>query len=219
LIWPLFAVAVATGYLLRAALPFPVLGRTAAGGLMLLLAAGLALIVAMLRPRLDAFLKGAEGEEWVARELMFLPSSYRVFHGVVLRSPAPELQHGDLDHVAVGPTGVFVIETKNWSGRVTVEKGRILYNGREPDRAPLDQVRQAAEALRQGLRATLGFEVNVSPILCFAASTFEGETLGVSGVIVCNARYLSGVIEDSMDRPMEDELIARISEHLRLLCA
>ena len=36
----------------------------------------------------------------------------------------------NIDHIVVGPTGVWVIETKNSTGRVRVERGDLRVNGR-----------------------------------------------------------------------------------------
>ncbi|PVX24615.1 MAG: hypothetical protein CW691_07055 [Candidatus Bathyarchaeum sp.] len=57
---------------------------------------------------------GAKGEEKVAKCLKSLRGRYRVFHDVVL----PRTR-GDIDHVVVGPSGVFVIETKNNNGTIS----------------------------------------------------------------------------------------------------
>jgi hypothetical protein len=213
--WPFFVAAAATGYLVRAAIPSPRLTAPAAGLGLILLGVALAVIARFLRPRLEAFVKGAQGEEWVARELTFLPSSYQIFHGLVLPGRDGEPPDGDVDHVVVGPTGVFVVETKNWSGHITVEQGRILYDGKQPDRPPLEQVRQRVESLRRILKKELGADVEVSPILCFATNTLDGKTQGVGGVVVCNARYLPAVIEDSMERPMDAARAERIGDCLR----
>jgi hypothetical protein len=56
------------------------------------------------------WLKGAESEEAVARELLRLPNdSWYVTHN---RARA---WGGNIDHIAVGPTGAFAIETKSSS--------------------------------------------------------------------------------------------------------
>lgn len=213
--WPFFVAAAATGYLIRAALPSPHLSASAAGLGLILLGVALAVVTRFLRARLDAFIKGARGEEWVARELTFLPAGYQVFHGLVVPGRDGDLPEGDVDHVVVGPTGVYVVETKNWSGRITVEQGRIRYDGKDPDRPPLDQVRQRAETLRRALTGELGSDVEVASILCFANNTLDGKTQGVGGVIVCNARYLPAVIEDSIERPMDAGRAERIGDCLR----
>jgi hypothetical protein len=167
-VWPVFAGTLLAGYLLRAALPVPPLSATLAGVLLLLLAGGLALAAYFSRPRLAAFIKGAKGEEWVARELALLPADYTVFNGLASRQGVLRPQAGDYDHVVVGPTGVLLIETKNWSARVNVQDGRVLYNGRVPTRSPLDQVKRGAHSLEGRLRDGCGCDARVTPIVCFA---------------------------------------------------
>ena len=68
--------------------------------------------------------KGAAGEKSVAHTLSKLPDEFRVVNDV----PTPT---GNLDHVVIGPTGVFVIETKNWRGIVGADgKGELTLNGK-----------------------------------------------------------------------------------------
>jgi hypothetical protein len=48
----------------------------------------------------------------------------------VLRAPRwPEDQRGGADHVVVGRSGIYVIDTKNWSGTVRVKNGMLLQGG------------------------------------------------------------------------------------------
>src|SRR6266567_461160 len=53
--------------------------------------------------------KGARGEEWVSFILANLPDSFCVINDLAT-------QNGNLDHVVIGPTGVFAIDTKSWRG-------------------------------------------------------------------------------------------------------
>jgi hypothetical protein len=74
------------------------------------------------------FLKGATGEQAVARSVDEFPDEFCVIHD--LATP-----FGNLDHVIVGPTGIFVLETKNWKGLVTADgRGGILCNGQRPSK-------------------------------------------------------------------------------------
>lgn len=57
----------------------------------------------------EAWRSGAEGERVVARTLDLLPVDYVVFHDFNTRM-------GNFDHLVIGPTGIFAIETKNWRG-------------------------------------------------------------------------------------------------------
>src|SRR5262245_60919023 len=57
--------------------------------------------------------KGIRGETAVAELLRSLPDDYFLLNDVVLPG-----HPGNIDHVVVGPCGVLVIETKNFSGSV-----------------------------------------------------------------------------------------------------
>jgi hypothetical protein len=215
--WPLLAVAAAGGYLLRCVAPRPDITLPVAGFLLVALAAGLAAALRAGRVRLASYVKGAKGEESVARELALLPSGFTVFHGVTLERLSGARQEGDLDHVVVGPTGVFVIETKNWSGVIGVRDGRVLYNGREPFRPPLDQVKAGASSLRRALAAACRREVHVQPVLCFAANSVEGGVGGAAGVVLCNARSLNRALAESAESGLPAELGVQIVECLRAM--
>lgn len=74
---------------------------------------------------------GAEGEETVARRLARLPEPWTVVHDL------PIGDHGaNVDHLAVGPGGVFSLNTKNLTGRVWVGGGTFLHNGHKQPYVP-----------------------------------------------------------------------------------
>jgi len=56
---------------------------------------------------------GAKGEESTIRVLRNLDPSYKIVHDVFLPGDTQ-----NIDHVVIGPTGTFVIETKNHNGIV-----------------------------------------------------------------------------------------------------
>jgi hypothetical protein len=87
--------------------------------------------------------RGISGEEAVADALAGLPSSYWVLHGV-------STGHGDVDHVVIGPTGVFALETKAWDGKFYRSRGQLYCNGK-PAEHVLRQARGAAGQVRQHL--------------------------------------------------------------------
>ena len=59
---------------------------------------------------------GLQGEATVTRALdRALDNEYYIFNDQVVRSG---LKRAQLDHVVVSPHGIFVIETKNWRGRI-----------------------------------------------------------------------------------------------------
>lgn len=70
-----------------------------------------------------SFRKGAVGEHLIAGLLESnLSDDFYAING--LSTP-----HGDIDHVVVGPTGIFLIDTKQWRGIVKADnKGELLLN-------------------------------------------------------------------------------------------
>lgn len=57
--------------------------------------------------------KGIKGEEKVIKTLSKLEDNYYLINDVKL----PE-SYGNIDHILIGPNGVFVIETKKYSGEI-----------------------------------------------------------------------------------------------------
>jgi len=66
--------------------------------------------------------KGIKGEYIVAEYLNQLPEDYFVFNDV--KFPG---SYGNLDHIVVGPTGIYVIETKNYKGFFLVKGNEFFY--------------------------------------------------------------------------------------------
>ena len=204
-LWPLFAVLFALGWLVRSAWPNPELSRPILAVLFLLLAGGCAVFVTVSQAALASFIKGAAGEEKVAQALAFLPAGWDVFHGVPPARRTLWPVRTDLDHVVVGPSGIFVVETKNWTGRIQIRDGAILYEDRAPTHPPLDQVRRSSNELAARLEADCGVRVTVHPVLCFAGTPPEaGEEQGVGGVIVCGVDRLNRVLADWNDDPLPE---------------
>jgi hypothetical protein len=72
---------------------------------------------------INTFIYGALGEQSVVRELENLPDEYFLINDFSLSFPTPiyNRQENDyiksiqIDHVLISPSGIFLIETKNWS--------------------------------------------------------------------------------------------------------
>ncbi len=159
--------------------------------------------------RVESFYKGARGEERVAGILKTLPDAYRVFNDFVACG-----RH--VDHVVVGPAGVFAIETKYWNGKVTIEDGYILLSGKLPDRSPIAQVLREADAVREEL-AKGGFVGVVTPVLAFASDTFEAKIAEYRGAVILNSSHLreSFDTERVVLPPAELERLVRLMENER----
>lgn len=73
-----------------------------------------------------AWRRGADGEERMGRILERLPRGWHVFHDLTIGS-----RGANIDHLVIGPAGVFTVNTKNLAGSVWVASRALLHNGRK----------------------------------------------------------------------------------------
>jgi hypothetical protein len=153
----------------------------------------------------ELYARGAEGEEATAVELAALPAeSWTVFHD--LRWPGRRF--ANVDHMVVGPPGVFVIDSKNWSGTISVRGNVLRQNGRSREK---DVVGAAESALAVGQLAPLLRPDLVHPVLCFVRD--EQLTGWARDVMVCSTANLvtmllsrPGVLTPEQVRDLSREL-------------
>ncbi|GGE96202.1 nuclease-related domain-containing protein [Mycetocola zhadangensis] len=70
---------------------------------------------------------GAEGEIAVGRELADLPAGWTVLHAVPIGT-----RGSDIDHIVIGPGGVFTVNTKHHLGKnIWVGRRAVMVNGRK----------------------------------------------------------------------------------------
>lgn len=103
------------------------------------------------KPRGRRQSKGDEGERCVASELRAVldwlcPGNYKLFNGLIVEhAPHTAFPTAEIDHLAITPFGIFVVETKNWSGSIRVSEidgqvTRIAPDGKASERrCPLAQ--------------------------------------------------------------------------------
>ena len=108
---------------------------------------------------------GMRGELAVTKALQFLPDEYVLLNDLMLPTA-----HGNIDHFLIGPNGLFVIETKNYSGNVKCNGDQWFFNGQGTKSLSL-QAKGNAVAVRKSLetvfsehRTKLPF---IEPVLAF----------------------------------------------------
>lgn len=122
--------------------------------------------IAYLRliPKARNLIRGERGELKVAEILDDLrPLGYRAFHDLV--------RDGfNIDHVVVGPAGVFAVETKfrSGEGEITFRNGKGLFVGGFPEeKDSLKQARANAAEVNRLIKETCQMEVWVKPVVVF----------------------------------------------------
>lgn len=91
-------------------------------------------------------LRGAIGEQIAIKELSHLKDTYFVLNDVYIRfsKPVTKRDSGEsiksiqVDHIVVGPTGIYLIETKNWR-KESISKADVY--------SPVQQVQRHSTAL------------------------------------------------------------------------
>lgn len=76
---------------------------------------------------IDNWMIGARGERKTQEQLRLLPPGWTVEHDI-------DTGHGNIDHLMIGPAGVFILDSKFWGGPVSVHGDRAIIDlwGRRP---------------------------------------------------------------------------------------
>lgn len=90
------------------------------------------------------------------------------------------LSSANIDHLLVGPAGVFVIDAKAWTGEVHVLNGELRQGGRSRQRA-IQSARSAALTVAAALEV-LPEKVDVRPALCFVGQARLGASKFINKV-------------------------------------
>jgi len=156
-------------------------------------------------------LKGAEeGEKAVGQFLERLrESGHQVFHDIV----------GDgfnIDHLVIGQTGVYTIETKTWkkphrgAAEILFDGNSITANGMTPERDPIIQAKAQANWIRQLLNESTGKRFPVRPVVVFPGWFVKSDRASRKEVWVLEPKALPPFIEreESLVSPEDVRLAA-----------
>ncbi|NUO89332.1 MAG: NERD domain-containing protein [Dermatophilaceae bacterium] len=162
-----------------------------------------------LEAQAGAWAAGAEGERRVAGSLGHLPDGWVVLHDRLLR---PGTSLTNLDHVVVGPAGVFLVDAKNWAGGLSVHEGNLWqHSGRSSAKgAQLDKLAAFAGEMEMALG------VPVVPVVALAGghgARFRAQR--VRGVeVVPHGRLAKWLRRQPVTTdPISAELLARKVAH------
>jgi hypothetical protein len=140
------------------------------------------------RPSPDAvaWRRGAAGERRTARRLAALER-----HGwAVLHDLAVPRGQANIDHLVIGPGGVFVIDSKQYRGRLQLDPSGRLWHGRYPLTAVLRAVSFEAD---RAARVLADPQVVVPIVAVHGAQVPWGKVVA-HGVPVVSARRLPSML-------------------------
>lgn len=148
-----------------------------------------------------------------------MPEGNYVFHDF----PADNF---NIDHIVVGPAGVFAIETKARSKILSGDNkqaAKATYNGREiefsnfKDTKYLEQAKRQAKWLTGWLNSATGEPVKVFPVVCLPGFFVENKS-APNGMFVTNPKQLKNVIRSKKNTILDDKKIHQIVHQLDQKC-
>jgi hypothetical protein len=158
-----------------------------------------------------AFRRGEQGELAVAG---YLERRTRAASAILLHDRGMPRGNGNIDHLAVTPTGVFVIDAKRYRGKVGAGRGfqseKLFVNGRERTKM-LDGLDRQVTVVREALSDLGQHEVAVQGVLCFVRRNFapgEGKQT-VRGHLLLRPRPLARRLR--ADGPLASEVIDAVA--------
>jgi hypothetical protein len=162
-----------------------------------------------------AFQKGEQGELAVAA---YLERRTEKAPTIVLHDRRMPRGHGNIDHLAVAPAGVFVIDAKRYRGKVgAADRGfrgeRLLVNGRDRTKI-VDGLDRQVKVVREALSALGQGEVPVQGVLCFVKRNFAigAGKQTIRGHLLLRPRPLARCL--TAKGPLDAEAIAGVARAL-----
>jgi hypothetical protein len=162
---------------------------------------------------------GYEGEIAVGQELNHLMlKGYHVYHDF----PANNF---NIDHIIVGQSGVFTVETKarskpatrNVAGNATVTyNGRLLLFPQGVDLNTIEQAKSQAAWLTNWIVSAVGEKVAVRPVV--ALPGWYVKRTSPNGIPVVNPKQFPSLFKHISPRFLSPEMISRITHQLEQKC-
>ena len=148
---------------------------------------------------------GAAGEQATAHELCRLPPSFVSLHDLSVPG-----SNANADHLVIGQSGLFMVDSKVASGRVPTRDG-TLWRGRYPMRREFDTIRFEASRLANHLGVT------VTPVVCFAAGELDRPDQVVDGIRVLQLDRLVPALAEPRHDALAAADVVRIADAARRL--
>jgi hypothetical protein len=146
---------------------------------------------------------GARGERATARRLRRLDrDGYMILHDVAVPG-----SRANIDHLVIGPGGVFVVDSKRYRGHVTQSRDGMVWHGRQALAQTLATVWWEAGQVAQALQTSP--QVPVTPVLVIHRASVAWGGLWCAGVAIVPPNVLLEVLR--ADPVLPAELVSRLA--------
>lgn len=158
------------------------------------------------------FLKGARGEILVHQALLALPDEYIVFHDFHPRDSEGAVARWNVDHIVVGPNGVFVLDAKYYRNAYVPTASKSPHTAKN-----VKQAQRNAMDLKSGLTRWSAGELSslfVVPIVVYAQPDARVESFRDGSVRTLPLRLLMREILNHSEHALDQEKAGRIARVL-----
>ncbi|HEX2315815.1 MAG TPA: nuclease-related domain-containing protein [Thermomonospora sp.] len=134
-----------------------------------------------------AWQKSSAAERRTERQLRSLAKNgYRILHARAVPRDDEGVSDGKIDHLVVGPSGVYAIDSEKWDRRLPVRtlSHRKLFHGPFNKKDRLDEARWEAKQASKMLTQQVGFEVPVQPSVAIYGPSIPWKVMRVRDVDV-----------------------------------
>lgn len=129
-------------------------------------------------------LADALAEEATARALAELGIAYTIWHDVATTA-GDRSAEAKLDHIVLGPTGLFAVLSEDWGGEVSVRKGEIIGEVLAEGERPLHDLALRARSIARAARVKFtALAIVVPDDATLGAPVVIGRMRGVPTVLV-----------------------------------
>jgi hypothetical protein len=135
----------------------------------------------------EAWRKPSVAERKTERQLRGMEKSgYRTLHARAVPRDDEGVSDGQIDHLVIGPTGVYAVDSEKWDKRLPVRamSHRKLFLGPFNKKERLDEARWESEQASRLISGQLGYEVPVQPSLAIYGPAISWKVLMVREVDV-----------------------------------
>jgi len=184
--------------------------------------AGAAILGARMASKLRTYADyriGSLGEQVVGRELdQLMAQGYRVFHDV-------EFKGWNIDHVVVGPRGVFAVETKTrrkpskrsgLEAKVVFDGETLTFSNKSPETKAIKQASGSADSLAKWIADAAAEKIPVVPVIALPGWDLVIKNYGP--VAVYSATNMGEPMLKRGKIQLNPGQIERITYQLRRLC-
>jgi hypothetical protein len=152
--------------------------------------------------------RGATGEALVSAILQNFPDEFYITNN--LSTP-----FGDLDHVVVGPTGVFIIDTKDWRGIVAPDgKGELFLNDKPTEKRFVNGFVARMMKVKDRVDVLAGIHDSYfQPVFVFTSARVDVDW-GTTGNVHCirEDQLFEYVVQSAQNRKLTDAQVQVVAQ-------